>query len=225
MHDLECRIALAKQDNQQLDQLIKDYLPFIKKTIANLPSIRLEYDDKLSLSMLTFMDCVKKYEPKRGNFIAFTAHCIRNRLINESQKQSNYTAKVIPLSQGEEYVKEQTTTDLKDEQTMLQDEIQRLSTALKAYDISFQELPKICPKQKRSRSQCLQLAKTLTSDDKLRSAFLRTHRLPQKELASAFQLSLKTIEKHRKYIVTLSLMLIGNYPGIRSFLPQYKEVR
>ena len=49
-------------------------------------------------------------------------------------------------------------------------------------------------------------------------------KLPQAQLASALFISPKTIEKHRKYIVTLIILLSGDYPGIRAFLPQYREV-
>jgi RNA polymerase sigma factor len=35
-----------------------------------------------------------------------------------------------------------------------------------------------------------------------------------------FNLSERTIEKHRRYIVSLTLILSGDYPGIQAFLPR-----
>jgi hypothetical protein len=47
--------------------------------------------------------------------------------------------------------------------------------------------------------------------------------LAQAELAKEFGISPKTIEKYRKYIVTLSILLLGDYPGIKAYLPLYRE--
>ena len=232
MNELFERIETAKHDNGELERLIADYLPFIKRIVNDAGTMGMEYDDRLSLAMLSFMSSVKQYAAERGGFLAFTAACIRNRLIDESRKQKKYSEKIIPLFSEEET---QTSDKLMDkasvdaftmdqERENLSLEIDAFSERLGEYNISFQELPRICPKQTKARRQCIELGRFAVNNDEIREKMLIHRRLAQSELALRFGLSEKTIEKHRKYIVTIILLLSGDYPHIRAFLPQYKEV-
>lgn len=226
--ELENRIVMAKSDSARLDQLLKDYLPFIKKQMRNVTDA-----DWLTVAMLAFVNSVKQYEPERGNFLSFASLCIRSRIIDELRKESGYSSKVVPLYKEDENDNIISPADFEVsmknynkelERQMLADEIDALSIELKAFGISFAQLPKICPKQERSRKLCLRLAKEVIKDQMLKTTFFNTHRIPQATLADRFEVSVKTIEKHRKFIVTIVILLNGGYPGIRTFLPQYKEV-
>lgn len=99
-----------------------------------------------------------------------------------------------------------------------------MSLELADYGISFRELTKLCPRQHRSRNLCLFLAKEIVGEDTYKKQLIQSKKLPKTELAGRFQISGKTIEKYRKYIVTLVILLLGDYPGIKTFLPEYKEV-
>jgi RNA polymerase sigma factor len=226
------RIETAKKDNVELDRLISDYMPFIIKTVNDADNFGIDYDDRMSLALLSFMNCVKQYEPGKGNFVAFTAVCIRNRLIDEGRRQKKNSGKVIPLFSGEDDRTSETVEDRASiaaynqerEQESLSGEIDAFSTQLYEFGISLTELPRICPKQERSRKQCIELGRFVSSDEGMRGTLLKYRRLSQSELARQFGVSEKTIEKHRKYIVTIVILLLGDYPLIRSFLPQYKEL-
>lgn len=111
------------------------------------------------------------------------------------------------------------------EQQTLSYEIEELSTALLPFAITFRELPKICPKQDRSRTLCFEIVKMLLSNKDMKTQLFVHKKLSQAELAAQLDISVKTIEKHRKYIVTLAVLMAGDYPNIKTFLPQYKEVR
>ena len=227
------RIETAKNNNDELERLISDYMPFIVKTVSGMNSLGMEYDDRLSLAMLSFMNCVKQYEAGKGNFITFTAHCIRNRLIDESRKLQKHSGKVIPMFLEKDDQRNEMAEDkaaiaaysLEQEQESLAYEIEAFSVQLGEYGITFRELPRICPKQERSRRQCLELGRFVANNGEMRETLLRHHRLSQGELVKSFGLSEKTIEKHRKYIVTIVILLADDYPLIRAFLPQYREVK
>jgi RNA polymerase sigma factor len=227
------RIELAKNSNSELESLITDYMPFIRKSVYDAGNLDIEYDDKLSLAMLSFMNCVIQFERGRGSFLTFASTCIRNRLFDEGRKQAKYGGKMIPLYPENG----QTSTDtvegqvsyaaynMKQEQERLADEIDVFSQQLGEYGVLFEELPRICPKQERARKQCVELGQFVAGREKMRETLLKHRRLAQAELAAEFGLSGKTIEKHRKYIVTIVLLLTGDYPLMRAFLPQYKEAR
>jgi len=227
------RIESAKTDSVELDRLIAEYMPFIKRTISDAGSMGMEYDDRLSIAMLTFMNCVKQYDIERGHFVAFCATCIRNRLIDESRKQMRYKGRILPLFPAEEDSVSETAEeraslaayDLEKERESLSDEIDVFSRQLAEYGISFRDLPRICPKQKQSRKQCADLGRFVASDKKMLENLIKNNRLAQSELAKNFGLSEKTIEKRRKYIVTIVILLVGDYPLIKAFLPLYEELK
>lgn len=223
------RIETAKTDNTALDSLITEYLPFIKRAAAEACISGMEYDDRFSLAMLSFMVCVKQYKAERGNFIAYAAACIRNRLIDESRKQSKYNRRVIPLfpegdDKAEETAADKASIDAYNrdkERESLSNEINVFSGQLKEYNITFNELPSICPKQTVTRKKCVDIGRYAAETAEIKNTLIKHRRLAQSELASKFNLSEKTIEKHRKYIISIVLLYTGDYPFIRAFLPQY----
>ena len=232
MGELSDRIELAKADNQHLEALMADYLPFIKAEIAKVSANGLEYDDKLSLGMLVFMNCVRQYHPSRGGFISYTSVCIRNRLLDETRKLKRTRDNTVLFAPGEgeepsafhEDKASLVQYSLDQEQAALQAEIAALSDALSAHGLSFLELARIGPKQKRSRRLCAQVAKALWTDKDLYKGFSSSKLLPQAALAGQLNISPKTIEKHRRYIVALVLIFSGDYPSIGTYIPGYREV-
>lgn len=230
MDALEARVLRAKTDREEMDCLTRDYLPFLKKQLTGRQQLGLEYDDMLSLAMLTFVGCARQYAPERGSFLGFCEICIRNRLTDEARSQNGYSSKVVLLHTADESLTGAdaeasiSAYDRMQEQHSLREEIESLSETLAPFGVHFAELPRICPKQERSRRQCFALAYAVALNEESRAAFLINHRLPQAELARSFDISPKTIEKHRKYIVALAVLLMGDYPAIRAYLPQYGEV-
>ncbi|MDL2205618.1 RNA polymerase subunit sigma [Eubacteriales bacterium OttesenSCG-928-N13] len=223
MDELTLRLALAKTDNVELGKLITDYMPFIKSEVTKTPVFSLDYDDRLSVAMLVFMTCARNYEESRGAFLPFAAVCIRNRLIDEGKKHQRHQGKVIPLYPQEEHCIENSASmsaySAEQERVSLAEEIDRLSVQLSRFGVTLGSIAEICPKQKRSRALCVRLARETAKHEKLKSTLLNHQRLSVAELARRLAVSEKTVEKHRKYIVTIALVLSGDYPGIQAFLP------
>lgn len=232
MSDIEQAIYSARQSKSQLNRLINEYLPFIKKQLIGLKGLRLEYDDMMSLAMLTFSSCVFQYEPQKGNFFAFCGTCIKNRLIDESRKQARYEGKLVQMLDNDDLLYDDTIDtrasvaayDLQQERQSLIQEIEAFCVELNGFGIDFEELYVFCPKQTRSRLLCFKLAKEIVSTPQLYEIFVSTQRIAQTELSARFGISKKTVEKHRKYIVALVLLMTGEYPYIQAFLPSEKKV-
>ena len=90
MDDIVNRIKKAQSDSSELELLISDYLPLLKKQAGAAASGILEYEDRLSLAMLTFISCVRQYTEKRGSFISFFSVCFHNRITDEIRRQNLY---------------------------------------------------------------------------------------------------------------------------------------
>lgn len=225
MEELNEKIKQAKTDRETLEKLVQEYLPFIKKQAMAAGDLGLEYDDRISISMLAFITGVQQYREDKGGFLSYCAKIIKSRLIDEYRKNRKQNGKIFYVGEDVEIFPEQEENALKayykeEERKILAEEIKEFSQKLSTYGISFADLPKASPKQDRSKRQCRLLASGVASDKKLKQEFLNTGRLPQKELADRYSVSVKTVEKHRKYIVTLIVLLLGNFPAIKSFLPR-----
>ncbi|MGF7012474.1 RNA polymerase sigma factor [Lachnospiraceae bacterium PF1-22] len=225
MESISERINLAKKDKYELNKLIEDYMPFIKKAVSETQVFGIDYDDKLSIAMLVFMNCIKQYSTSKGEFFAFTSVCIKNRLIDELRKESKHM-NVTPLYPEEEQEPQSVEAsasiiryDKDKERQSLVEEIFLLKETLVDFGIDFATLEDISPKQKRSRILCMKMAQEICSDEKLKESFIRTKQVPQGELVRRLDISEKSIEKYRRFVVTLAIIIIGDYSGIKAFLP------
>lgn len=231
MEELISRIQAAKTDKEALNRLITDYIPFIKSEAAKSVIYTLEYEDRFSIAMLVFMNCILQFDETKGGFFAFASASIKNRLIDEGRKMER-RAKTVSLDTDDEetgknrpeekmsvfsYYKEQ-------ERLSLSEEIDMLAEELAKFHIDFSSLEEISPKQKRARYLCLSMAFAVTDNPDYRHSLFVHHRIPQADLAKELHVSEKTIEKHRRYVVTLAVILSGNYPAITAFLPDREEV-
>lgn len=230
MNEIEARVLKAKQNKKELESFLKDYLPFLKKLAGSFTGQGIEYDDLLSISMLTFANCVTQYQPGKGGFLPFVQISVRNRLIDELRKENKYRYHLSFSTQQDGTLREQAEDtsmknyNLQQERENLHEEINSLHKELSIYGITFRELSKHSPRQKKARILALRLAKAVFMKEDWKNQLIQQKRLPQKELAERFSISVKTIEKHRKYIVALFLLLSGEYPHIRAFLPKTEEV-
>ena len=96
MNDIENRIKKAQSDSAELEQLLSDYLPLLKKQAGAAASPLLDYEDRLSLAMLTFVSCVRQYTENRGSFISFFSVCFHNRINDEIRRQNRYLKSIQP---------------------------------------------------------------------------------------------------------------------------------
>lgn len=233
-NDLYDKIIEAKNDSNKFEQLIKNYIPFIRKNISEIVTTQQQQEEMLTIGMIAFNNSINLYDEKRGSFLAFASTNIKNRVRDELRKEIRYNSKVIPLyNQNDEDKKD---TDLEKELSIIKynkeiekqnllEEITMFSQDLLNFGIKFSDLPNISPKWKQTKKQCFILANEIIHNEKMKTNFLKEKRIPQTELSKIYNISIKTIEKHRKYIVTVVIMLLGDYPNIKSFLPEYRNAK
>ena len=67
MESIEDNIQDIKAKN--INELIKDYMAFIVKTISSITGryVSIENDDELSIALIAFKEAVDKYEESRGS--------------------------------------------------------------------------------------------------------------------------------------------------------------
>lgn len=229
MVPLEERVLRAQQDKSEAETLILEYLPFIKKRTSNVRISGMDYEDCLSIATLVFMNCIRQYTQGKGSFLTYAGRCIHNRFIDLWRK-GNKQEILMPSAAEDDNIFTEPENQLSIEQynrqlekEALAEEFDLYSEEIAEFGITIAELARVSPRQNRARKQCFRLAEEVVKDCSLRTEFLSTHRLPQKELAHRLGISVKTIEKHRKYLVSLCVLLSGDYPLMKSYIAYFRE--
>jgi RNA polymerase sigma factor len=222
------QIALAQNDKQVLNRLINNYIPFIKKCVSAVFFKGQARYDNATEAMLGFIHSVRTYRPEAGAFLPYAQTVIRNRLINAARREAKIQKPLFSVSaaidekdiQWEQESAERHYTDV-EERNNLRMEITEINSAFSQWGFDLETLVRRCPKQERSRRTCHDIARKALQDRALIAEMITTRRLPAARLAALAGCSEKTLEKYRRYISAIVLIMEGNYPYMRSFLPQF----
>lgn len=234
---LQQLVRRAQQgDREAREHLITAYRPFIMRAAASVSGrfVRAGQDDEASVAMMAFDEAISSYRQQGGrSFFSFAEMVIRRRLIDHFRREASRRQEV-PLSslvpEGEDgeaaddplVQVEAREAHRQFEEELLarerREEIWRLAQQLSALGIRFQDLVDRTPRHRDAKERALGVAKLLASQPELCEQIRRKGNLPLKELEAVAGVSRKTLERQRKYIIALALILSGNYPHLREYL-------
>jgi RNA polymerase sigma factor len=223
---LEDRVAKAKGDNQELNQLIQDYKPFIASIAQNRAGRYLNYgvDEELSIGMMAFKEAIDHYDQLKGKFLSFAKHVIDVRLIDFYRKNKRinreFNANVeLEYSHYEERIdKNQLQYDALAENQLRKMELIAYRDELADWDISMEQLIKVSPKQRTLRETYKNIAGLVLGDECLLDILMQTKRLPLKQIEEQFDIHRKKLERGRIYIIALIIALKGSYEFIQEYI-------
>lgn len=230
--ELASRVLAAKRDQRLADDLVRDYLPFIKSETAKFlgRSPQQGRDDELGIAMFAFHEAVMAYDRARGAFIPLAATSIRNRLIDFARRERRH-ADVLSLDER------RSTSDDEDERTIVEtiaserDEIGERQTReasrreiaefvarLSDFGLTLLDVSENCPKQERTLAACQRVLCHARRAPELLERLEKTGKLPVAELAAGSGVERKTIERHRRYLVAALLAFTNGFEIIRGHL-------
>jgi len=214
------------------NRIIIDYQPFIAKITSRFCRRYIDpsRDDEFSIALDGFNEAMNKFSTESGrSFLSFAETVIRRRLIDYLRKEQRFQQQV-PLSSFEvedeesqiinpvevhqavqHYEKERTVEDRGAE-------IKDFNKDLSHYGISFTDLVECSPKHIDSRQLLMGIGRKLANDDHLMSLLRTKKMLPIKELLDQLDVSRKTLERNRKYLIAIALIYSGTYPYLRDYL-------
>lgn len=228
----ELVIKAQQGDARVREQILQDYRPFYLRVASGTCKkyLVLGRDDEASIAMIAFNEAIDSYNVDGGaSFFSFAEIVIKRRMVDHFRRQSKRTDE-IPLSSFEREEQEDSVLqkiESKEAQTVLQiqeeteerrEEIFRLDQLLSHYGIRFSDLVKVSPKHQDARDRALQVAKVLAGDPELLAYLTTKKSLPLKELEERVEVSRKTLERQRKYIISLTLILIGDFYHLQEYL-------
>ena len=231
-HKLVVQVDAAKNDTLAADQLVRQYLPFIKAETAKfIHRFPVEgEDDELGIAMFAFHEAVLRYETPRGAFLQYAALHIRHRLIDYMRKEKRHAGGVSLDYYDPDEEDSRTMLDRlgdghnelarREDLSAAQSEIGEFAAQLSEFGLSLSDIAENCPKQKRTLSACHQALECAKENPELLEKLLATKRLPVGHLVQLSGLDRKTLERHRKYLVAIFLAYTNGFEIIRGHLQQ-----
>ncbi|MBR6575453.1 MAG: hypothetical protein IKK61_10785, partial [Clostridia bacterium] len=95
-HQIIRAVYAAKEDLQKADDLIRDYIPFIRSEASKCISrLCTEQDDEYSIAMIAFHEAILGYEHGRGAFLSYASMLIRSRTMMTMFMNTRITTQMI----------------------------------------------------------------------------------------------------------------------------------
>ncbi|WP_246042276.1 RNA polymerase sigma-I factor [Cohnella pontilimi] len=225
--------AIQAGDEAQREAFIVQYRPFITKTASRVCRrfIDPERDDEFSVALAAFNEAINRFTPNAGSsFIGFADTVISRRLIDYRRQEMRH-AQSIPYSSftddednGQGYLNRMenaAAVEVYEQSREAEDrraEIAALSERLADFGIRFTDLVDHSPRHRDSRLVLLRIGTRLGQTPELWQMLTEKRQLPVKELCIIEGVSRKTVERHRKYLIAVSLIAAGPYPCLRQYI-------
>lgn len=226
-HQLISLVYAAREDAQKADDLIRDYIPFIRSEASKCISrLCTDQDDEFSIAMIAFHEAILGYERSRGAFLGYASMLIRSRIIDYQRKEQRHQGNLSLYTQSGD--DDRTILDeLADQRDHYEEsanlqatkqEIAELSAVMAEFGVSFSDVADNSPKQGRTLDACAAAIRYGAQNSQLLEELLRTKKLPLAQLVQGSGAERKTLERHRKYILAMLLIQTNGYEIIRGHL-------
>ncbi|WP_425440954.1 RNA polymerase sigma-I factor [Sediminibacillus albus] len=227
---LEQQVTMVQNGDEEIqNSLLQAYQPFIAKSVSDVCKryIDPQTDDEFSIGLLAFNEAMLSYSADKGSsFLSFARLVVKRRVIDYIRQEKNKSA---PASFDEplEDAQMENPTEITAAKFVYsneldswyrREEIKDLQAKLKEYKLSFEELTNVSPKHRDARESAIHVAKVLFSCDNLRSYVLQKKKIPIKHLINRVDVSKKTLERNRKYILAIFIILNGDYIYLKDYL-------
>lgn len=224
---------LAKRAKAGNEEVMNDLLfastPFLKKTATFVCKRAIdEHDEEFSIALDGFHEAIIAFDPtETASFQTFAHLIIKRRLIDYIRKETARTEKWVLLepdpeqSSGQHFILDEKsihTYTEKQQSASRKEELLHYKKLLKEFNLTFEELTKSSPKHSDARKTAFQIAQIVADSKELYQYLLDNKRLPLKQLESLVDVSRKTIERHRKYIIAVVLLLNSDFIFIKDYV-------
>jgi len=221
------KIEKIQQGDKYLrETVIYDYKPFIIKAISNSLGkyIDVENSEEFSIALSAFNEAIDRYDLKNGeDFFKYCRLIINNRLI-DYKRSNKKNSNVYPFSyfddENDNSFENKYLVDTKSqlETIEIKDEILLFKKTLEKFEINFEDLVLHSPKHKDSIKLCIKIARIIANDEVLFTKLSRKKNIPLKELMTLVDVHQRTIERNRKFIIIVTLLLKINLDVLKDYV-------
>jgi len=208
---LDCIINIKQGDLSLKKDFTERHKGFISETISHtlgkstIPKNSPEFD----IGLDAFDHSIELFDPgKDKDFLSFSENIIREWVLSYVREiNSNYIHNQIDETKYYLYYNYESTKD-----------ISQFKMNLWEYGIKLRELPNLSPDEKQNIGTCVRIAKKLSNDSALFQRIAKHKALSSEDFADGIKLDRKIFNKHKKYIIALTLILKSNLRLLSSYL-------
>ncbi|SHS99693.1 RNA polymerase sigma factor sigI [Mycobacteroides abscessus subsp. abscessus] len=227
----ETVLAIQNGDQVLQNELIYQYKPFIAKTVSSVCKRYIsETDDEFSIGLIAFNEAIQKYSSDKGSsLLSFAEVIIKRRVIDyirQQIKHQNLSMDANGFEENEDEVSQsslEANMSLEEYHKQTDDELRkqeiiRFSKLLTEFDLTFKDLVENSPKHADARKNAMLVAREIVSNEEIKQILVEKKRLPIKQLENSVSVSRKTIERNRKYIIAIALILMNDYLYLQEYI-------
>lgn len=211
------------------EQFITDSMPYVISTLSNLLGKYIDEDnsEEYSIGLVAFNEAIDNYDSTRnGNFYRFSDMVINHRIIDYIRKNKKYHQE-LPFSYLEESGELDERFLISDshdhyDTIEVREELLSFEEYLNEFGISLRELALSSPRHKDSRILCIQIAKIITGNELIYEKFIKKKNIPLSDLLKQIKVNAKTVERNRKFIIAVSLILRSNLEDLKKFVKDFE---
>ncbi len=218
-----------KEDPEAREAFLAEYQTFIRHVASKACFHSLEWgrDDELSEAMIAFNEAIDLFITDKGvPFLAYARVLMKRRLIDYYRRHRSKQS----MSLDQEDIGRRFDTCLGIDEFREQEqnseraaEIQQFSKALATFQLTYQNLVEVSPKHRDSRETLLRAARELAFDSELWTQVERNGKVPMQALALKTQIHPKVLERGRKYILAVALLIANQHDYV--YLREYVLTR
>lgn len=227
-------VRKAQQGDEDVrNELIRSYTRFVLKVAASVCGryLKVGEDDEASIALIAFNEAINNYNENRNvSFLSYSELLIKRRLVDYYRKEKKGD-KIIQLSNLEHgdgntdtgflvLAQRQAAQRFQEQQEASERraEIIQFTKILKDFGISFDELVKISPRHEDARVRAIEVGYLVAQCSEFRNYLMSKKELPLKQIEREVKLSRRTLERQRKYIIAVSLIIIHNFAYLREYI-------
>ncbi|MDN7244359.1 RNA polymerase sigma-I factor [Planococcus shenhongbingii] len=228
----ELALLAQKGNDEALTNLLSAYTPFMKKTAAQVCKRFIDdHDDEYSIALSAFHEAIEGFElGKNASFLTFAHMVIRRRMIDFIRKEnrrsefsSNFTISASSEEETLKWIEDSAALNrfsLEQQSQIRREEIAQYEVMLSEFNLSYQILVKVSPSHEDARKSAVQIAQLVAETEEYMEYLRSKKKLPIKEIEKMVRVSRKTIERNRKYIIAIILLLNSDLHYLKDYLKE-----
>jgi RNA polymerase sigma factor len=189
-------------------------------------------DDEVSVGLLALNEAIDRYRPETGaSFPAFAEMVVKRRLIDHFRRESS--RRETPFTEFEqedeeggtwspiEFSRAQEIERDRQEAADRRTEIAEFTRLLRPYGVTLADLVRQSPQHADARERAVAVARMIAGRPEWVEHLRKHHALPLRELEACEELgvSRKTLERQRKFIIAVAVILMEGLHALRAYLP------
>lgn len=216
-------------DNQEKNKLIQEYIPFIQKTASQQLGryIEVENDDVYSISLMAFNEAIDKYVMEKGSFLSFASMVIKSRIIDQLRKEAKSSSEIfistLENSDDGDCIANIATVDSFENRIEAKEDMELLLKRMAIFKVTLDDLVNESPKHLDTRLMAIRIGRYVYENQDLKEKLIKTQSLPANDLILQMQVSKKILQRSRKFIIAIVLILDSNLETLKYYISQIER--